>query len=106
MHDEYVQWYEAFLLVLLYGVYICIMYYDKSIQNFAKGKIIKGQLKKIWSIMILSFDEQLTRNLFILLSCYRKLDMHFEHVKEGQWKARLGFTSRQWFVIRTQHTTI
>lgn len=37
MHDEYVQWYEAFLLVMLYGVYICIMYYDKSIQNFAKG---------------------------------------------------------------------
>ncbi|XP_053624234.1 sodium/potassium/calcium exchanger 5 isoform X2 [Plodia interpunctella] len=37
MHDEYVQWYEAFLLVLLYGVYICIMYYDKSIQNFARG---------------------------------------------------------------------
>ncbi|XP_072930483.1 sodium/potassium/calcium exchanger 3 isoform X2 [Epargyreus clarus] len=37
MHDEYVQWYEAFFLVLLYGVYICIMYYDKSIQNFAKG---------------------------------------------------------------------
>ncbi|XP_050360492.1 sodium/potassium/calcium exchanger 4 isoform X2 [Nymphalis io] len=40
MHDEYVQWYEAFLLVLLYGVYICIMYYDKSIQNFAKGSWI------------------------------------------------------------------
>ncbi|XP_022832741.1 sodium/potassium/calcium exchanger 4 isoform X1 [Spodoptera litura] len=38
MHDEYVQWYEAFLLVMLYGVYICIMYYDKSIQNFAKER--------------------------------------------------------------------
>ncbi|XP_026333075.1 sodium/potassium/calcium exchanger 3 [Hyposmocoma kahamanoa] len=38
MHDEYVQWYEAFLLVLLYGVYICIMYYDKAIQSFAKGR--------------------------------------------------------------------
>ncbi|GBP93978.1 hypothetical protein EVAR_70242_1 [Eumeta japonica] len=37
MHDEYVQWYEAFFLVLLYGVYICIMYYDKSIQSCAKG---------------------------------------------------------------------
>ncbi|KAG7313327.1 hypothetical protein JYU34_000438 [Plutella xylostella] len=37
MHDEYVQWYEAFFLVLLYGVYLCIMYYDKSIQNFAKN---------------------------------------------------------------------
>ncbi|XP_028033000.1 sodium/potassium/calcium exchanger 4 [Bombyx mandarina] len=37
IHDEYVQWYEAFLLVSLYGVYICIMYYDKPIQNFAKG---------------------------------------------------------------------
>ncbi|XP_059055190.1 sodium/potassium/calcium exchanger 3 isoform X2 [Achroia grisella] len=37
MHDEYVQWYEAFLLVLLYGVYICIMYYDKSIQHFARA---------------------------------------------------------------------
>ncbi|XP_023953917.1 sodium/potassium/calcium exchanger 3 isoform X3 [Bicyclus anynana] len=48
MHDEYVQWYEAFLLVLLYGVYICIMYYDKSIQNFAKGswKCVSDMLKK------------------------------------------------------------
>ncbi|XP_045458114.1 sodium/potassium/calcium exchanger 3 [Melitaea cinxia] len=48
MHDEYVQWYEAFLLVLLYGVYICIMYYDKSIQNFAKGSwiCISNMLKK------------------------------------------------------------
>ncbi|KAG6452279.1 sodium/potassium/calcium exchanger 4 isoform X3 [Manduca sexta] len=48
MHDEYVQWYEAFLLVLLYGVYICIMYYDKSIQNFAKGswKCVSNMLKK------------------------------------------------------------
>ncbi|XP_041987394.1 sodium/potassium/calcium exchanger 3 isoform X2 [Aricia agestis] len=48
MHDEYVQWYEAFLLVLLYGVYICIMYYDKSIQNFAKGswKCVSNMMKK------------------------------------------------------------
>ncbi|KAL4717818.1 hypothetical protein ACJJTC_000967 [Scirpophaga incertulas] len=48
MHDEYVQWYEAFLLVSLYGVYICIMYYDKSIQNFAKGswKYILNIFKK------------------------------------------------------------
>ncbi|XP_068617429.1 sodium/potassium/calcium exchanger 3 [Battus philenor] len=48
MHDEYVQWYEAFLLVMLYGVYICIMYYDKSIQNFAKGswKCVSEMLKK------------------------------------------------------------
>lgn len=48
MHDEYVQWYEAFLLVMLYGVYICIMYYDKSIQNFAKGswKCVSDKLKK------------------------------------------------------------
>ncbi|CAG9558394.1 unnamed protein product [Danaus chrysippus] len=48
MHDEYVQWYEAFFLVLLYGVYICIMYYDKSIQNFAKGSwtCVSNMLKK------------------------------------------------------------
>ncbi|KAI8430892.1 hypothetical protein MSG28_001018 [Choristoneura fumiferana] len=48
MHDEYVQWYEAFLLVLLYGVYICIMYYDKSIQSFAKGswKCLKNFMNK------------------------------------------------------------
>ncbi|XP_063632863.1 sodium/potassium/calcium exchanger 3 [Cydia splendana] len=48
MHDEYVLWYEAFLLVLLYGVYICIMYYDKSIQNFAKGswKCLKNLMNK------------------------------------------------------------
>lgn len=38
MHDEYVQWYEAFLLVSLYAVYLCIMYYDKAIQNFAKSE--------------------------------------------------------------------
>lgn len=44
MHDEYVQWYEAFFLVLLYGVYICIMYYDKSIQNFAKGENIENSV--------------------------------------------------------------
>ncbi|XP_048005841.1 sodium/potassium/calcium exchanger 3 isoform X3 [Leguminivora glycinivorella] len=48
MHDEYVLWYEAFLLVMLYGVYICIMYYDKSIQNFAKGswKCLKNFMNK------------------------------------------------------------
>ncbi|XP_047040878.1 sodium/potassium/calcium exchanger 3 isoform X6 [Helicoverpa zea] len=48
MHDEYVQWYEAFLLVMLYGVYICIMYYDKSIQNFAKSSwnCVSDMLKK------------------------------------------------------------
>ncbi|XP_039763363.1 sodium/potassium/calcium exchanger 3 isoform X4 [Pararge aegeria] len=48
MHDEYVQWYEAFFLVLLYGVYICIMYYDKSIQNFAKGswQCVSDMIKK------------------------------------------------------------
>ncbi|CAH0716132.1 unnamed protein product, partial [Brenthis ino] len=48
MHDEYVQWYEAFLLVMLYGVYICIMYYDKSIQNFAKGSwtCVSNMIKK------------------------------------------------------------
>ncbi|CAK1555006.1 unnamed protein product [Leptosia nina] len=47
MHDEYVMWYEAFLLVLLYGVYICIMYYDKSIQNFAKRswKCVSNMIK-------------------------------------------------------------
>ncbi|CAF4752977.1 unnamed protein product [Pieris macdunnoughi] len=47
MHDEYVMWYEAFLLVLLYGVYICIMYYDKSIQNFAKKswKCVSNMIK-------------------------------------------------------------
>ncbi|XP_022118341.1 sodium/potassium/calcium exchanger 3 [Pieris rapae] len=48
MHDEYVMWYEAFLLVLLYGVYICIMYYDKSIQNFAKKswKCVSNMIKR------------------------------------------------------------
>ncbi|KAI5641344.1 sodium/calcium exchanger protein domain-containing protein [Phthorimaea operculella] len=48
MHDEYVMWYEAFLLVMLYGVYICIMYYDKSIQSFAKGswKCVRNMLNK------------------------------------------------------------
>ncbi|XP_013179544.1 PREDICTED: sodium/potassium/calcium exchanger 4 isoform X1 [Papilio xuthus] len=48
MHDEYVQWYEALLLVSLYGLYLCIMYYDKSIQTFAKGswKCVSEMLKK------------------------------------------------------------
>ncbi|CAG5008167.1 unnamed protein product [Parnassius apollo] len=48
MHDEYVQWYEAFLLVSLYGVYLCIMYYDKSIQNFTKAswKYVSAMMNK------------------------------------------------------------
>lgn len=51
MHDEYVQWYEAFFLVLLYGVYICIMYYDKSIQNFAKGKTIDVKNSTLYNLL-------------------------------------------------------
>ncbi|KAK9869624.1 hypothetical protein WA026_003371 [Henosepilachna vigintioctopunctata] len=37
IHDERVEWYEALILVLLYTVYILIMYFDKSIQKFARG---------------------------------------------------------------------
>ncbi|KAL3282934.1 hypothetical protein HHI36_006092 [Cryptolaemus montrouzieri] len=37
IHDERVEWYEALTLVLLYTVYILIMYFDKSIQKFARG---------------------------------------------------------------------
>lgn len=45
IHDERVEWYEALVLVLLYFVYIAIMYYDKTIQKYARGmfKLIKMQ---------------------------------------------------------------
>ncbi|XP_075990855.1 sodium/potassium/calcium exchanger zydeco isoform X2 [Anticarsia gemmatalis] len=58
MHDEYVQWYEAFLLVMLYGVYICIMYYDKSIQNFAKERCYFSGSWKCVSNMLKKNDEK------------------------------------------------
>lgn len=38
IHDERVEWYEALILVLLYIVYIGVMYFDKTIQKWAKGK--------------------------------------------------------------------
>lgn len=42
IHDERVEWYEALILVLLYFVYIGVMYFDKTIQKWAKGKMIRG----------------------------------------------------------------
>lgn len=39
IHDERVEWYEALVLVLLYIIYIAVMYYDKSIQKCARGKL-------------------------------------------------------------------
>ncbi|KAK3922930.1 Sodium/potassium/calcium exchanger 3 [Frankliniella fusca] len=39
IHDERVEWYEALTLVLLYIVYIAVMYWDKSIQNCARGGV-------------------------------------------------------------------
>lgn len=41
IHDERVEWYEALVLVLLYIIYIAVMYYDKSIQKCARGKLFK-----------------------------------------------------------------
>lgn len=38
IHDERVEWYEALILVLLYIVYIAVMYFDKTIQKWARGK--------------------------------------------------------------------
>lgn len=40
IHDERVEWYEALILVLLYIVYIGVMYFDKTIQKWAKGNAI------------------------------------------------------------------
>ena len=37
IHDERVEWYEALILVLLYAVYIAVMYFDKTIQKWARG---------------------------------------------------------------------
>lgn len=37
IHDERVEWYEALILVLLYIVYIGVMYFDKTIQKWARG---------------------------------------------------------------------
>ncbi|XP_066138586.1 sodium/potassium/calcium exchanger 3 isoform X2 [Euwallacea fornicatus] len=39
IHDERIEWYEALILVFLYVVYILIMYFDKSIQKFAKASL-------------------------------------------------------------------
>lgn len=38
IHDERVEWYEALILVLLYFVYIGVMYFDKTIQKWARGE--------------------------------------------------------------------
>lgn len=40
IHDERVEWYEALILVLLYIVYIAVMYFDKTIQKWARGNKI------------------------------------------------------------------
>lgn len=42
IHDERVEWYEALILVLLYFVYIGVMYFDKTIQKWARGKLTLG----------------------------------------------------------------
>ncbi|PSN51992.1 Sodium/potassium/calcium exchanger 5 [Blattella germanica] len=39
IHDERVEWYEALTLVLLYIVYTAVMYWDKAIQQCARGQI-------------------------------------------------------------------
>ncbi|XP_063223357.1 sodium/potassium/calcium exchanger 4 isoform X1 [Bacillus rossius redtenbacheri] len=39
IHDERVEWYEALILVLLYIVYIAVMYWDKPIQQFTRGRL-------------------------------------------------------------------
>ncbi|XP_076269385.1 sodium/potassium/calcium exchanger zydeco isoform X2 [Rhynchophorus ferrugineus] len=39
IHDERIEWYEALILVLLYIIYILIMYFDKSIQKWARSGI-------------------------------------------------------------------
>lgn len=39
MHDERVEWYEALILVSLYAVYLAVMYFDKTFQKCAKGKL-------------------------------------------------------------------
>ncbi|CAG9825405.1 unnamed protein product [Phaedon cochleariae] len=46
IHDERVEWYEALCLVLLYIVYIFIMYFDKSIQKFVRGRLEYIRTKK------------------------------------------------------------
>ncbi|XP_067006304.2 sodium/potassium/calcium exchanger 4 isoform X2 [Anabrus simplex] len=46
IHDERVEWYEALVLVLLYIVYIAVMYWDKSIQRCARGKITLRRSRK------------------------------------------------------------
>ncbi|KAJ9582403.1 hypothetical protein L9F63_003256, partial [Diploptera punctata] len=46
IHDERVEWYEALTLVLLYIVYTGVMYWDKSIQRCARGKLNEGSERK------------------------------------------------------------
>ncbi|XP_055301928.1 sodium/potassium/calcium exchanger 3 isoform X2 [Sitodiplosis mosellana] len=43
IHDERVEWYEALILVILYIVYIGIMYFDKTIQKWARGGLRQAQ---------------------------------------------------------------
>lgn len=38
MHDERVEWYEALILVSLYAVYLCVMYFDKFLQKLTRGE--------------------------------------------------------------------
>lgn len=71
IHDERVEWYEALILVLLYIVYIAVMYFDKTIQKWARGnKIIVVAVHICQSIVknrYLFFDESDARYALLIL---------------------------------------
>lgn len=46
MHDERVEWYEALILVSLYAVYLAVMYFDKTFQKCAKGKLLLFNIRE------------------------------------------------------------
>lgn len=54
IHDERIEWYEALILVFLYVIYILIMYFDKTIQKWVKGKFCYKMLVKICTSALIS----------------------------------------------------
>uniref|UniRef100_A0A336MNS1 Sodium/potassium/calcium exchanger 5 n=1 Tax=Culicoides sonorensis TaxID=179676 RepID=A0A336MNS1_CULSO len=63
IHDERVEWYEALVLVLLYFVYIAIMYYDKTIQKYARGGVRHAQKHRSHDTVCCSFRSKSSKEI-------------------------------------------
>ncbi|XP_030747873.1 sodium/potassium/calcium exchanger 3 isoform X1 [Sitophilus oryzae] len=62
IHDERIEWYEALILVLLYIIYILIMYFDKSIQKWARRGIKHLKGSKQSKIVSISQEHSVVNN--------------------------------------------